>query len=124
MIYRIRNHIHPVSRINHIIYPLYDFTHCISDSIEEVSYSLCTLEFEIRRDLYYYILDRLCLYKPYVYEYSRLNVSKSVLSKRRIGALVREGIVEGWSDPRLLTINGLINRGVTREAISLFLDAV
>jgi len=82
------------------------------------------LEFEIRRDLYYYILDRIGLYKPFVYEYSRLNIAKTVLSKRKIEKLIKEGVVEGWADPRLMTIDGLIERGITSSAVCKFLDNI
>jgi glutaminyl-tRNA synthetase len=92
---------------------MYDFTHCISDSIEHIDYSLCSLEFEIRRELYYIFLDLLGLYKPTVWEYSRLNIEGNVLSKRKIKELIENKTVDGWDDPRLLTIRGLRNRGYT-----------
>ena len=83
---------------------------------------MCTLEFEIRRELYYWILDNLDLYKPTVYEFSRLNVSNNMLSKRKIAKLVEQGKVDGWDDPRLLTLNGLQKRGYTATAINMFID--
>lgn len=106
------------------MYPTYDFTHCISDSLEDIDYSLCSLEFEIRRELYYTILHLLNLYKPIVWEYSRLNISGNVLSKRKITKLVQDGAVDGWDDPRLMTIAGLRNRGYTPTVITAFIDRV
>lgn len=101
---------------------MYDFAHCICDSLENITHSLCTLEFEIRRELYYWILTNLNLYKPLVYEFSRLNVSNNMLSKRKIGKMIEMGIVNGWDDPRLLTLAGLRKRGYTPEAINEFID--
>lgn len=82
------------------------------------------MEFEIRRDLYYWILDALEFYKPLVWEYSRLNISRTILSKRKLKILVEEKLVEGWNDPRLLTLNGLRRRGYTPNAINEFCDLV
>lgn len=84
VIYRIKHHPHPRTGTQWLIYPMYDFTHCLCDSFENITHSLCTLEFEIRRDLYYWILNVLNLYKPVVWEYSRLNISNTVLSKRKL----------------------------------------
>jgi len=106
------------------IYPTYDFTHCIHDSLEHITHSLCTLEFEIRRDSYYWLLEALEIYRPFVWEYSRLNLSRNVLSKRRLQTLVEKKFVNGWDDPRLLTINGLRRRGYTRDAINSFIDSI
>jgi len=106
------------------IFPTYDFAHCICDSIENVSYSLCTLEFEIRRDLYYHILERLGLYKPFVWEYARLNISHSLLSKRRLELLVQKRVVNGWDDERLMTLAGLRRRGVPPEAVLNFVHQI
>lgn len=103
---------------------MYDFTHCISDSLEFISHSLCTLEFEIRRDLYYWFLKELNLYRPYVWEYGRLNISYNVLSKRKLKLLVENKLVREWDDPRLLTIKGMKNRGYLPEAINYFCDLV
>lgn len=103
---------------------MYDFAHCICDSLENITHSLCTLEFEIRRELYYWILTNLNLFKPLVYEFSRLNVSRNMLSKRRIAKLVEKEIVSGWDDPRLLTLAGLKRRGYTPTAINNFIDQV
>ena len=85
---------------------------------------MCSLEFEIRRELYYKILDLLGLYKPYVWEYSRLNIEGSVISKRKIKALIEKGFIGNWEDPRLLTIGGLINRGYTPQMVINFVDKV
>ena len=106
------------------IYPLYDFTHCICDSLEGISYSCCSLEFEIRRDLYYWFLEQLDLYRPKVWEFSRLNVSNTVLSKRKLHRLIFENFVDGWDDPRILTLNGLRRRGYTSESINEFCEKV
>lgn len=124
VIYRIKYSPHPRTGNKWVIYPLYDFTHCISDSLENITHSLCTLEFEIRRDIYYWILEELDLYRPYVWEYSRLNVSNTVLSKRKLNQLIEKKIVKGWDDPRLFTINGLRRRGITSNAINEFIDKV
>jgi glutaminyl-tRNA synthetase len=109
--YRIRYTPHPHAGNKWCIYPLYDFTHCICDSLENITHSCCTLEFEIRRDLYYWILEQLEIYRPYVWEFSRLNISNSVISKRKLHYLVTKGHVNGWDDPRLLTLDGLRRRG-------------
>jgi len=122
--YRIRYTPHPHCGDKWCIYPLYDYTHGISDSIEGITHSLCTLEFEIRRDLYYWILDALEIYKPYVWEFSRLNISNNVLSKRKLHKLVHKKIVNGWDDPRIYTLNGLRRRGYTADSINAFCDYV
>mmetsp|Transcript_15766 Transcript_15766/g.26611 ORF Transcript_15766/g.26611 Transcript_15766/m.26611 type:complete len:195 (-) Transcript_15766:570-1154(-) len=118
--YRIRYVNHPHSGDKWCVYPTYDYTHCIVDSLENITHSLCTLEFEIRRESYYQLLKDLDLYKPYVWEYSRLNVSNTVLSKRKIEALVNSGLVSSWADPRLLTLEGLRRRGYTPSMINDF----
>ena len=119
-IYRIRFTPHPHTGNKWCIYPLYDFTHCLCDSLEGISHSCCTLEFEVRRDLYYWVLETLNLYRPHVWEFSRLNVSNTVLSKRKLHQLVFDKIVDGWDDPRILTLNGLRRRGYTADAINDF----
>jgi len=88
VIYRVRYTSHPHVGDKWCVYPLYDLTHCICDSIEGITHSLCSLEFEIRRELYYWFLDQLEMYKPFVWEYSRLNISNSILSKRKLQTLV------------------------------------
>jgi glutaminyl-tRNA synthetase len=122
--YRIKYVPHPHAGDKWCIYPTYDFTHCIHDSLENITHSLCTLEFEIRRDSYYWLLEALDLYRPFVWEYSRLNLSRNVLSKRKLTDLVKLNYVKGWDDPRLLTINGLRRKGYTPEAINAFIDSV
>lgn len=118
--YRIRYTGHPHSGDAWCIYPTYDFTHCLVDSLENITHSLCTLEFEIRRESYYQLLKDLDVYQPYVWEYSRLNISNTVLSKRKIEALINTGYVSGWDDPRLHTIQGLRRRGYTPSVINKF----
>ena len=102
------------------IYPSYDYTHCIVDSIEHIDYSLCTLEFEVRRDSYYWLLEALDLWRPHVWEFSRLNITYTLMSKRRLLKLVKTGKVHGWDDPRICTINGLRRRGYRPAAINAF----
>ena len=122
--YRIKYSPHPHAGDKWCVYPTYDYTHCICDSIENITHSLCTLEFENRRESYYWLLDALDIYKPFVWEYSRLNISNTILSKRKIDALIKEGYVDSWSDPRLLTLEGLKRRGYTPEAINEFCDCI
>ena len=124
VIYRVKEQAHPRTGSKYRIYPIYDFAHCICDSLEHIDYSLCSLEFEVRRELYYKILHLLNIYKPIVWEYSRLNVEGSVISKRKIKSLLDNRIIEGWDDPRLLTIGGLINRGYTPSMLMGFIDRV
>ncbi|HAF88624.1 MAG TPA: glutamine--tRNA ligase, partial [Deltaproteobacteria bacterium] len=106
-------------------YPLYDFTHGLSDALEGVTHSLCTLEFEDHRPLYNWILDEVsapCF--PRQIEFSRLNLSYSVLSKRKLIQLVEERHVEGWDDPRMLTLSGLRRRGYPASALHLFCERI
>ncbi|CAL4043495.1 Glutamine--tRNA ligase [Buchnera aphidicola (Anoecia corni)] len=103
------------------IYPTYDFAHCISDAIEHITHSLCTLEFQDNRRLYNWILDNISIkYKPKQYEFSKLNIEYSVLSKRKLKTIIEKKIVNNWDDPRLLTISGLKRRGYTPESIKNF----
>ena len=118
--YRIKFMEHPHAGDKWCIYPSYDYTHCLVDALENVTHSMCTLEFETRRASYYWLLEVLDLYKPLVWEYSRLNITHNVLSKRKLNKLVMEGHVHGWDDPRLLTLSGLRRRGVTAAAINAF----
>ncbi|KAL6529220.1 Glutamine--tRNA ligase, cytoplasmic [Orobanche gracilis] len=122
--YRIKFISHPHAGDKWCIYPSYDYTHCIVDSLENITHSLCTLEFETRRASYYWLLDALGLYQPYVWEYSRLNISNTVLSKRKLNHLVTEKWVDGWDDPRLMTLAGLRRRGVTASAINAFVRGI
>eukprot|EP01018_Ginkgo_biloba_P011028 Gb_30862 [translate_table: standard] len=122
--YRIKFTPHPHVGDKWCIYPSYDYTHCIVDSLENITHSLCTLEFESRRASYYWLLESLDLYHPYVWEYSRLNMSNTVLSKRKLNRLVTEKWVDGWDDPRLMTLAGLRRRGVSSEAMNTFVRGV
>ena len=107
-----------------VIYPMYDFTHCLSDSIEGITHSICTLEFEINRELYDWVLDQLEVYHPQQIEFARLNLNFTVLSKRKLIRLVEEGRVDSWDDPRMPTISGLRRRGYTPEAIRNFCERI
>ena len=102
------------------IYPMYDFTHCISDSIEGITHSICTLEFENNRPLYDWFLDELEIYHPQQIEFARLSLTYTIMSKRFLLKLVKEGFVRGWDDPRMPTISGLRRRGFTPESIRNF----
>ncbi|KAG6484539.1 hypothetical protein ZIOFF_053058 [Zingiber officinale] len=119
--YRIKFVHHPQVGDKWCIYPSYDYSHCIVDSLENVTHSLCSLEFGIRRPSYYWLLVALGLYQPYVWEYSRLNVTNTVMSKRKLKRLVTEKWVDGWDDPRLMTLAGLRRRGVSSTAINSFI---
>lgn len=118
--YRIKYTAHPHAGKGWCIYPNYDFTHGICDSIEDIDYSICTLEFETRREPYYWILWALDMFRPNVYEMSRLNLQYTVLSKRRLLKLVTNNFVRGWNDPRMPTISGLRRRGYTKDIINTF----
>jgi glutaminyl-tRNA synthetase len=106
------------------MYPLYDYTHCVSDSLEGITHSLCTLEFEDHRPLYDWFLDALGIYHPQQIEFARLNLGYTVLSKRRLLTLVEQGQVTGWDDPRMPTLSGLRRRGYTPEAIRTFCERI
>ena len=125
LLYRIRHAAHHRTGDSWVIYPLYDFTHCISDAIENITHSLCTLEFENNRELYDWILDRLWQEpRPRQIEFARLNLTYTVLSKRVLLRLVSGGHVAGWDDPRLPTLSGLRRRGYTASAIRRFCDEI
>ncbi|KAK7499971.1 hypothetical protein BaRGS_00008819 [Batillaria attramentaria] len=102
------------------IYPTYDFTHCLCDSIENITHSLCTKEFQSRRSSYYWLCNVLDMYCPVQWEYGRLNLNYTVVSKRKIGKLITEGFVRDWDDPRLFTLTALRRRGFPPEAINYF----
>lgn len=123
-IYRIKYIPHPHLGNKWCIYPLYDFVHSLCDSFEDITHSLCTLEFEGRRELYYWSLSTLNLYKPFVWEYSRLNITYNVLSKRKLVEMIKQKLVDGWDDPRLFTVVGLRRRGYPAEAINNFCDLI
>lgn len=125
VLYRIRHVSHHRTQDKWCIYPLYDFTHCLSDSIEAITHSICTLEFENNRELYDWVIDTLDMpHKPRQYEFARLNINYTVMSKRKILQLVEEGHVRGWDDPRLLTLAGLRRRGYTPSSIRRFCASV
>ncbi len=124
-VYRIRKVPHHRTGSKWCIYPMYDFTHCLSDSIEGITHSLCTLEFEDHRPLYDWVLDVLevdC--HPRQIEFARLNLSYTILSKRKLIKLVDQGIVDGWDDPRMPTLAGMRRRGYPPESIRKFCDRI
>jgi glutaminyl-tRNA synthetase len=124
-LYRIRRIPHHRTGHKWCIYPMYDFAHCLSDSIEGITHSLCTLEFEINRQLYDWILDELNVdCHPQQIEFARLNLSYTVLSKRKLVELVTGGYVSGWDDPRMPTISGLRRRGYTPDSIRNFCERI
>jgi glutaminyl-tRNA synthetase len=122
VLYRIRHAEHHHTGSAWCIYPLYDFAHCLSDSIEGITHSICTLEFEVHRPLYDWIVDTLQVRqpRPHQWEFARLNLTYTVMSKRKLLQLVKEGLVSGWNDPRMPTISGLRRRGVTPAALRSF----
>lgn len=123
-LYRIRHAEHHRTGNKWVIYPMYDYAHCLSDSIEGITHSLCTLEFVNNRELYDWILDALGVYHPQQIEFARLNLEYTILSKRKLIQLVRDGHVTGWDDPRMPTISGLRRRGVPPAAIRDFIRRV
>ncbi len=123
-LYRIRKVSHHRTGNKWCIYPMYDFTHCLSDSIERITHSLCTLEFENNREIYDWILDELEVYHPQQIEFARLNLTYTVLSKRKLIKLVEEKYVTGWDDPRMPTISGLRRRGYTPASIRNFCERI
>ncbi|MGG7055583.1 glutamine--tRNA ligase/YqeY domain fusion protein [Nitrosomonas sp. ANs5] len=127
VIYRIRHVHHQRTGDKWCIYPMYDFTHCISDALEHITHSLCTLEFEDHRPLYDWVLDQLadkvpC--HPQQIEFARLNLTYSVMSKRKLIDLVANGLVDSWNDPRMNSLAGLRRRGYTPESIRLFAERI
>ena len=126
VIYRIRHEEHHHAGDQWCLYPMYDFTHCLSDSIEGISHSICTLEFEVHRPLYDWVLDNLPVPqpRPHQHEFSRLNPTYMVMSKRKLLQLVEDQHVSGWDDPRMPTIAGYRRRGFTASAIRNFCQGV
>lgn len=118
--YRIKYAHHARSGYKWCIYPTYDFTHCINDSLENITHSLCTKEFQARRSSYYWLNNSLDLYCPVQWEYGRLNLNYTVVSKRKLMKLIQEGICFDWDDPRLFTLSALRRRGYPPEAINMF----
>ena len=130
VIYRIRHAHHHRTGHAWCIYPMYDYTHCISDALENITHSICTLEFEDHRPLYDWVLERLAEFGllaqplPRQYEFARLNLTTVVLSKRKLIELVEEGHVQGWDDPRMPTLAGYRRRGYTPESIRMFAERI
>ncbi|MCS3432108.1 glutamine--tRNA ligase [Klebsiella sp. BIGb0407] len=121
VIYRVKFAEHHQTGNKWCIYPMYDFTHCISDALEGITHSLCTLEFQDNRRLYDWVLDNITIEaRPRQYEFSRLNLEYAIMSKRKLNQLVTEKVVEGWDDPRMPTISGLRRRGYTAASIREF----
>ncbi len=121
VLYRILHSHHHRSGDKWCIYPMYDFTHCLSDSLEHITHSICTLEFADHKPLYDWILDQLDVpSRPRQYEFNRLNINYTVTSKRKLKTLVENEVVTGWNDPRMPTISGLRRRGYTPAAIRNF----
>ncbi|HXR47493.1 MAG TPA: glutamine--tRNA ligase [Candidatus Limnocylindrales bacterium] len=126
LLYRIRHAEHHHTGGKWCIYPMYDFAHCLSDYIEGITHSICTLEFEVHRPLYDWILENLDLPRPlpHQYEFAKLIPSHTIVSKRKLIQLVNEKLVSGWDDPRMPTISGIRRRGVTAEAVRAFVIGV
>ncbi|MDT8432871.1 MAG: glutamine--tRNA ligase/YqeY domain fusion protein [Bacteroidales bacterium] len=126
VIYRIINHPHHRTGSDWKVYPMYDFAHGQSDYFEGVTHSLCTLEFEVHRPLYNWFIDRLAKddYKPRQIEFNRLNITYTVMSKRKLLQMVKDGVVSGWNDPRMPTLSGLRRRGYTPASIKNFINSI
>jgi glutaminyl-tRNA synthetase len=124
VLYRILHAHHPRTGDKWCIYPMYDFAHGQSDSIEGITHSICTLEFEAHRPLYDWVLDELDVYHPQQIEFARLNLTYAVMSKRKLLRLVSEGFVTGWDDPRMPTISGMRRRGYSPQGIRKFCETI
>ena len=124
ILYRILHVAHHRTGTKWCIYPMYDYAHGQSDSIEKITHSICTLEFDVHRPLYDWFIQALNIYPSHQYEFARLNLTYTVMSKRRLLELVETGVVKGWDDPRMPTICGLRRRGYTPEAVRNFAEAV
>ena len=124
VVYRILHASHHRTKDKWCIYPMYDWAHGLEDSIEKITHSICTLEFEDHRPLYDWYLKQLDIYHPQQIEFARLNLNFTVLSKRKLKQLVDEGVVDGWDDPRMPTISGLRRRGYTPKSIRKFAEEV
>jgi glutaminyl-tRNA synthetase len=129
VLFRIKHESHPATGDAWCIYPMYDFSHPIADAIEEISHSLCTLEFEDHRPFYDWTLDKLLptgllKARPQQIEFSRLNVKYNILSKRKLIQLIEGKYVNGWDDPRMPTLSGMRRRGIPPEALRLFCERV
>lgn len=124
LMYRIKKAKHHRTGDKWCIYPMYDFAHGQSDSIEKITHSICTLEFDVHRPLYDWFIEKLDTFPSHQYEFARLNLTHTVMSKRRLLQLVKENIVSGWDDPRMPTISGLRRRGFTPASIRNFCDKI
>ncbi|XP_065445493.1 bifunctional glutamate/proline--tRNA ligase isoform X3 [Chrysemys picta bellii] len=122
-LYRCKNQPHPRTASNYNVYPTYDFACPIVDSIEGVTHALRTTEYHDRDEQFYWIIEALGIRKPYIWEYSRLNLNNTVLSKRKLTWFVNEGLVDGWDDPRFPTVRGVLRRGMTVEGLKQFIAA-
>ncbi len=124
LIYRIRHATHHRTGDDWCIYPMYDWAHGLEDSFEGITHSVCTLEFEVHRPLYDWFLEALDVYHPQQIEFARLNLTHTVMSKRKLLTLVRDGVVDGWDDPRMPTVSGLRRRGYTPASIADFCERI
>ena len=124
LMYRIRHVEHHRTGNDWCIYPMYDFAHGQSDSIEEITHSICTLEFDVHRPLYDWFIEKLHIFPSQQYEFARLNLTHTVMSKRKLLQLVQEGIVSSWDDPRMPTISGLRRRGFTPASVRNFCEKI
>lgn len=124
LMYRIIHSHHHRTGDKWCIYPMYDYAHGESDSIERITHSICTLEFDVHRPLYDWFIEKLGIFPSHQYEFARLNLTYTVMSKRKLLQLVKEGYVSGWDDPRMPTISGLRRRGYTPESIRMFAEKV
>ena len=124
ILYRIKHAHHHRTGDKWCIYPMYDYTHGQCDSIEHITHSICTLEFDIHRPLYDWFIETLGIYPSHQYEFARLNLTYTLMSKRKLLELVEKGIVSGWDDPRMPTLCGVRRRGYTPEALKMFCDRI
>ncbi len=124
ILYRIKHAHHHRTGDKWCIYPMYDFTHGQCDSIEHITHSICTLEFDVHRPLYDWFIETLGIYPSHQYEFARLNLTYTLMSKRKLLELVQKGLVAGWDDPRMPTLCGVRRRGYTPEALKMFCDRI
>lgn len=122
-IYRCKNEPHPRTGTKYKVYPTYDFACPIVDAVENVTHTLRTMEYHDRDDQFYWFINTLSLRRPYIWEYARLNMTNTVLSKRKLTWFVEEGLVDGWDDPRFPTVRGVLRRGMTVEGLKQFIIA-
>ena len=124
ILYRIKHASHHRTGDKWCIYPMYDYTHGQSDSIEHITHSICTLEFDVHRPLYDWFIQALRIYPSHQYEFARLNLTYTLMSKRKLLELVQKGLVSGWDDPRMPTLCGVRRRGYTPEALKMFCEKI